>query len=230
MSTLSQNNSRSDPRVTVVIPCHNHEDFVKNAVDSAISQEYDNKKIVVIDDGSTDGSRRVIEFMSRSMGIEAIYNNFPTGPSAARNIAIQKFWNDTDFFCVLDADDTYLPGKIDMSVGIMKEDPVSIGLVYADVIIRNIKNNTEILELRRPYSRGEIEKECIISNTPLINKLALDQVGLYDETMRTAVHIPMPLSTYSVTGFNASDTIPSEVWYKNWEKIRERIKSQHASI
>ena len=243
MPTHGQEDGRNDPRVTVVIPCHNHEEFVHRAVESAIEQDYENKRVVVVDDGSTDGSREVIDSMSKSMGIETIYNNFPTGPSAARNIAIQKFWDETDFFCVLDADDTYLPGKIRLSVDIMKEDPISIGIVYADVLIINIKNGTEMLELRKPYSREEIEKECIVSNTPLINKMALDEAGLYDETMRTAedwdlwlritsrflaVHIPIPLSTYSVTGFNASDTVPPEIWHKNWEKIRERIQSQNA--
>ncbi len=244
MQTLGKKSGTSTPSVTVVIPCHNHEMYVERAVQSVLDQDYGNKRVVVVDDGSTDGSKQKIESMSEELGIDAIYNTFPTGPSAARNAAIQKFWNETDFFCMLDADDTYLPNKISMSVEIIKEDISNIGLVYADVLIQNIENNTQMLELRRPYSREEIEKECIISNTPLINKKALDQVGLYDESMRTAedwdlwlritskfvaIHIPVPLSTYSVTGFNASDTVPSEIWHKNWEKIRDRIRLQKES-
>ena len=108
--------------------------------------------------------------------------------------------------------------------------------------IRNGKNTKSVKKHTQKYLKKV--REGKLSNTPLINKKALDQVGLYDESMRTAedwdlwlritskfvaIHIPVPLSTYSVTGFNASDTVPSEIWHKNWEKIRDRIRLQKES-
>ena len=229
--------------VTVVMPCHNHGSFLERSVGSVVSQDYKRTKLVIVNDGSSDNSLEVAsELSSRYENVEVISNEHPTGPSAARNFAIKHSWDTTDFFMQLDADDSYLPGKISKSVDIMSKDIQNIGLVYADVLIENMSNGAVVLELRHPYNREDIEFECIVSNTPLINKIALSQTGLYDEDMRTAedwdlwlritehfvaVHIPEPLSTYSVTGFNASDVVSPETWNKNWDKIRERIAGQH---
>ena len=229
--------------VTVVMPCHNHASFLERSVGSVIDQDYENIKLVIVNDGSTDNSLEVANDLStRHANIEVISNEHPTGPSAARNFAIKSAWDTADFFMQLDADDSYLPGKISKSVDIMSKDIRNIGLVYADVLIENISTGSTVLELRRPYTREELELECMVSNTPLINKLALSRVGLYDEDMRTAedwdlwlritehfvaIHIPEALSTYSVTGSNASDTVSSEIWNENWAKIQERIYRQH---
>lgn len=229
--------------VTVVMPCHNHATFLERSVGSVVSQDYENTKLIIVNDGSSDNSLEVASELSRQHdNIEILNNEHPTGPSAARNLAIKHAWDATDFFSMLDADDSYLPGKISKSVEIMSKDVPNIGIVYADIFIENISSGSVVLELRKPYSREEIEFDCVISNTPLVNKLALGRVGLYDENMRTAedwdlwlritehfvaVHIPEPLSTYSVTGFNSSDTVSPDVWNRNWEKIRERVSRQH---
>lgn len=229
--------------VTVIMPCHNHASFLERSVESVVSQDYENIKIVIVNDGSSDNSLEVANDISgRHKNVEVLSNENPTGPSAARNLAIKHAWNTTDFFAALDADDSYLPGKISKSVNIMSKDIKNIGLVYADILIENISTGSVVLELRKPYTREELEYDCMISNTPLINKLALSKAGLYDEDMRTAedwelwlritedfvaIHIPEPLSTYSVTGFNSSDTISPEIWNKNWEKIQERVSNRH---
>ena len=231
-------------RVTVIIPCHNHASFLARSVESVVTQDYSNKNIVIVNDGSSDNSLEVAVGLSeKHENIFVINNDEPTGPSAARNKAIREMWEYTDFYCMLDADDSYLPGKISKSVDVISKDPYNIGLVYADVLLENTQTGTITLEIRHPYSREELERHCMISNTPLINKHALDSVGLYDEDMRTAedwdlwlriterfvaVHIPEPLSTYSITGFNSSDTVSQDVWQQNWAKIRQRIGLQHA--
>lgn len=232
-----------DPVVTVIMPCHNHAHFLPVAVESAITQSYENKRLVIINDGSTDNSLEVAQELANEHKIITVLNNpEPTGPSAARNKGIKYAWDETDFFCMLDADDSYLPGKIEESVKKILPDPDRIGLVYGDVVIYNHATKTSNLELREPYNRERIEQECMISNTPLVSKLALSKVGLYDESMRTAedwdlwlriteqfvaVHAPNAMSTYSVTGNNASDTVDQETWNENWDKIRRRIMSQH---
>tara|TARA_R110002110_G_scaffold405474_1_gene624650 strand:- start:1797 stop:2531 length:735 start_codon:yes stop_codon:yes gene_type:complete len=242
MPESSTGNLENSFRVTVIIPCHNHASFLERSVDSVVNQDYENKKIIIVNDGSSDKSLEVATDLSRRHdNITIINNESPSGPSAARNGAIRHAWDDTDFFIMLDADDSYLPGKISKSVSVMAEDPYKIGLVYADVLIENLETGATVLETRKPYTRAELEMECIVSNTPLVNKIALMNVGLYDEDMRVAedwdlwlritegfvaVHIPEPLSTYSVTGVNCAETIDSEVWQENWAKIGERLAAQ----
>lgn len=255
-----QNDEKNEPGnpdllvVAVVIPCHNHAEYVKRAIISAAKQDYPAKIIVVVDDGSTDDSHTVVRslltdqkqekdgivgrLIDYPVGLLLLRNEKPTGPSAARNKAIQAVANQAHLFAMLDADDEYRENKISLSVLPFLESPESVGLTYTDAIIRNENTGTEVHEFRQPYSMQALRQECIISNTPLISRLAIQDAGMYDETMRTAedwdlwlritarfiaVHIPLPLHYYSVTGRNASDIVPKEVWQKNWAKIRERV-------
>jgi glycosyltransferase involved in cell wall biosynthesis len=253
------NNRGQLPLVTVVIPCHNHEEYVVRAIKSVVAQDYPAKAIVVVDDGSSDQSLNAVVGMldpktvkkNESQGmmvgiidgvaVNVLHNDTPTGPSAARNKAIKLAWEKAHLFCMLDADDTYLPGKISKSVMKFLENPNTIGLVYTDAVITNVNTGTSIEEFREPFGRQRLEQECIVSNTPMISKLAFEKCGLYDEGMRTAedwdlwlritdkfiaVHLPEHLHTYTVTGKNASDVVPQEVWQANWRKIHERIQAR----
>ncbi|MAF25292.1 hypothetical protein CL634_06920 [bacterium] len=241
MPTPSQTTVRDIPPVTIVIPCHNHAKWLSRAVDSVVQQEYVNKKIIIIDDGSADDSYdeacRLIRQHGDQCQISAIKRTENSGPSAARNAGIQNEWESTLIFGMLDADDTYLPGKISKSVSKIMENPTVIGIVYGDAILENHTNNTKIYEYREPYSRKRLEENCTMSTQNFITKYAFSVCGLYDEDMRTAedwdlqlritskfvgIHIPEPLSTYSITGENASDTVDKKIWQENWEKIRVR--------
>ena len=219
-------------RVTVIIPCHNHGDMLPAAIQSVLDQGYHPLNIVVVDDGSSDEPWR--EKYNAHPNIIWIINEQAKGPSAARNTAAKRMWEESDVFMMLDADDLYLPGKIQKSVDKFLTDPLTIGIVYSDAIIKNLNTGTEIHEFREPYDRARLEKECIISNTPLVNKVALGKAGGYNEDMRTcedwdlwlritenyvAVHIPEPLHIYHVTGRNSTDVVPIEVWQENWKRI-----------
>lgn len=244
---MSEHNQTSEPDnqkpiVTVIIPCHNHVDMVFNAIDSVLTQDYRPLKIIVVDDGSTDGLEKEIKkpIYKNNEYIEIVYirNEKPQGPSGARNRGIEEMWDKTHLFMMLDADDSYLEGKISKSVEKYLENPEHVGIVYTDAIIENINTKTKVHEFRQPFSRDALEQECIISNTPLVTKDAIYQSGGYDEEMRTcedwdlwlritenfvAVHIPEPLHVYSVTGKNSCDVVSKEIWNENWKKISMRI-------
>ena len=240
-------------RLTVIIPCHNHADMICQALDSILNQDSPSVKthlkIVVVDDGSIDNPLSAIkEYYGweeengrgklKHADLYFIRNDEPSGPSAARNQAAKHVWEDSDAFMMLDADDLYLQNKIQKSVDKFLEDPQHIGIVYTDAVIKNLNTNSEVHEYREPFDRQRLERECIISNTPLINKTAFGKAGGYDETMRTcedwdlwlriteefvAVHIPELSHVYHVTGRNSTDVVPIEVWQQNWAKIREKM-------
>jgi len=90
-----------------------------------------------------------------------------------------------------------------------------------------------------------LEKENIISNAPLINRLALEKVGLYEENLRTsedwdlwlritesfvAIHVPESLQVYSVTGENATQTVNREQWEKDWRTVYYRLQQRKGNI
>jgi len=226
------------PRVTVVIPCHNHADMLLDAIQSIVIQDYRPIQICVVDDGSKDNPKSKLKDFETDINIAFIINESPAGPSAARNIAIDRMWDHTDLFMMLDADDLYLQGKISKSVEKFLEYPDHVGIIYTDAVIKNIHTNTKVHEFRTYFDREELEKECIISNTPMVTKQAFEQCGGYDESMRTcedwdlwlritenfmAIHIPEPLHVYHVTGKNSSDVVPQKVWQENWAKISQKL-------
>jgi len=259
MSTSDQTSEHVQlPVVGVVVPLHNHADFIEDCLTSVAEQDYPAKCCVVIDDGSTDdGYDKVLSNLSCDYKVSSDglpdgviagqFNGMTTlllqhaeakGPSAARNTGIKALWSSCHFFGVLDADDEYLPSKLSKSIAKMIMDPTRIGLVYSDVLLYNIKTDIKTQEFRRPYDRLVLERENIISNAPLVNKLALQDVGLYDESLRTcedwdlwlritekyvAVHIPEVLQMYRITGVNATQVVNDEQWQRDWQTVQYKL-------
>lgn len=188
--------------VTAVIPVHNHARWVNDAINSIINQTYPHKQIVVIDDGSTDGSSEAVVARMSNMafpaqqgepwvckgiidGVEVMLNKFsiPHGPAFARNWGIGVA-SDSDYFAFLDSDDMYEPTKIEKSVKILKEHP-SIGAVYSDYETFNEEGRI-IREFKPSFSREVLLKECIVNCDSVVSRVALEKAGLFDESMRVA--------------------------------------------
>jgi glycosyltransferase involved in cell wall biosynthesis len=163
----------------------------------------------------------------------------------ARNIGISTTYNICGYYCQLDADDEYLPGKLSECMNIALTDKENIGIVYSDVIIHNQLNGIKTHEFREPYSWERLLQECIISNTMLINKKVFQAVGLYDKDISPvedwdiqiriceqfmAVHIPKPLSIYNVVDSSCTFTVNKERWNWCWNRIREKLKERSKKI
>jgi glycosyltransferase involved in cell wall biosynthesis len=94
-------------KVSVVIPCYNAELFLRETVESALRQDYPDVEIVLVDDGSTDGTANLIRSFRSQVRAEFGPNR---GPSAARNRGTALATG--SFIQYLDADDLLLPGAI----------------------------------------------------------------------------------------------------------------------
>lgn len=115
------------PRVSVVVPVYNAEAYLAAAVDSILAQDHQDLEIILVDDGSTDGSRAVIEsFGDRVRGIFQAN----AGPSAARNAGIRAARSDYVAFC--DADDIQLSHRIATHLAVL-ERFAEIALVGGDL-------------------------------------------------------------------------------------------------
>lgn len=109
--------------VSVVIPMFNAESFIEEAIDSVIKQTYNNWEIIVVDDFSTDNSKEIVEKLSRSESrIQLIgLKRNSGGPATPRNIGMANA--NADYVAFLDADDVWLPGKLEKQVLYLNENP-----------------------------------------------------------------------------------------------------------
>jgi len=111
------------PLVSVVIPTYDCDRYIVQAIESVLSQTYGNVEIIVVDDGSTDQTRRVLKpYLNR---IRYIHQQ-NLGVSAARNRGIEEASG--EFIAFLDADDFFLPDKLADQVACFEAKP-SLGVV-----------------------------------------------------------------------------------------------------
>ncbi len=111
------------PRISVIIPAYNSERYILRAVESVFDQTYKNWKIIVIDDGSTDNTRQVLEPYGDV--IQYVYQE-NQGAAIARNRACELARG--EFLAFLDADDFFLPEKLAKQIACFEADH-SLGMV-----------------------------------------------------------------------------------------------------
>ncbi|MGH2567490.1 MAG: glycosyltransferase family 2 protein, partial [Bacteroidota bacterium] len=105
------------PLVSILIPCHNAERWIKGAINSALAQDYSHKEVIIVDDGSTDNSWEIIQGYGPRIRAERTSNN---GACAARNYLLQL--SKGEWLQYLDADDYLLPGKISSQVKVLEHE------------------------------------------------------------------------------------------------------------
>lgn len=97
--------------ISLIIPVYNKAKFLKRCLASVASQSNKEAQIIVVDDGSTDGSREICEYYEKMVGFEVYYINH-SGVSEARNFGIRKAKG--DYIAFLDADDVMVPRALEV--------------------------------------------------------------------------------------------------------------------
>ena len=125
----------SNQLVSVIIPVYNVASYLREALDSVIHQTYTNLEIIIIDDGSTDGSGRICdEYAGKDCRIRLIHQE-NMGLSAARNAGLDIMTGDVIAF--LDSDDAYCPEYIEIMLAAMNRENADIAacriIVYETV-------------------------------------------------------------------------------------------------
>ena len=178
MSELKLGERKYLPLVTVVIPSYNHAKYVGKAIESVLSQTYPNIQLIVVDDGSKDGSHEVIGGLAERYGFQAILNEVNRGQSHAFNLAIDLA--EGEFISLLPSDDWYLPKKIEVQVARFLECERSVGVVYA-AGLRYFEDLDETKSVVLPVKTGRISRDLIMLGnfvypvTPLFRKEVLEE-------------------------------------------------------
>ncbi len=115
-------------KVSVITPCYNHGKYIGEMLDSLMYQNYTNFEVIIVNDGSTDNTREILNSIIHNKVRVIHTENF--GPAHARNLAIQQAGG--EIILNLDADNKIAPTFIEKCVAVFKNQP-NVGIVYSDL-------------------------------------------------------------------------------------------------
>ncbi len=174
----------NDDLVSIVIPCYNYESYVEKCIESALNQTYENIEVIIIDNGSTDGSFSKIQRFSNNnkVRIFRFENNSPPGSKDyVVSYGIRK--SKGKYISILMADDWYLPEKIEKQIKLFSILPNSVGLVYCHGYTY-LDDSNELKKWKMGSISGYVFKEylsngdIVIPLSPLIKRYCYDIIGV----------------------------------------------------
>lgn len=164
------------PAVSVIIPCFNLGDFVKEAVESVLTQSFQDFEILLVDDGSTDVQTQLL-LGSFSRPKTTVYRTPNRGLAAARNFLLQHARG--TYICALDADDRLHPEFLQKTVAQLENDP---SLAFASCWLDRFGDEQGTWTPER-CDFPTLLAECTVCTASLVRRTAVMAVGGFDERM-----------------------------------------------
>jgi glycosyltransferase involved in cell wall biosynthesis len=191
----------ANPLVSVVIPVFNGAPFVDNAVASVRAQTEHDVEILVVDDGSTDGTQSVLAGLQSCHDIIWFQQNHG-GPARSRNKGIEAARG--EFVALLDCDDVWLPDKLEAQLAVMRARP-SVGLVHTDFDIVDEQGNV-LDHVRARYSPEPMVQafaggHTALPSTLLIRHEVLKKVGALNPVLYGSEDSDLTIRLYAVADF-----------------------------
>lgn len=228
------------PLVSAVTASYNMGRYVAEAVDSILAQDYPHLECVVVDDGSTDDTPRVLQRYASDARVTVIRQE-NSGQTTAKNRGLSAARGELIGFC--DADNRWLPGKLSRQVPRLLERP-EVGVVYGDAVLIDGEGRPLPPPRTRRHS-GHITAKLLVDNfvtfnTSLVPRRILEEVGGFDESLRMAidydlwlrislkyefVYLPEPLVAYRIWGGQMSHRTAERM--ENFFRLLERFLREH---
>ncbi|MEG0031914.1 glycosyltransferase family 2 protein [Acinetobacter sp.] len=177
------------PLVTVMIPCYNHEKFIKESIQSVIDQTYSRLELIVIDDGSKDNSIQIIEEMR--LACEQRFEHFQfifrenRGLSRTLNQGLSLARG--EYFSIVASDDIMLSEKTAIQVDVFKKDPLITAVFGAHQYIDDESHVVSVKKASyREFSFQEIfyHQHDIPASSQMIKLNHLRDIGGYNENTK----------------------------------------------
>ena len=177
---------KKNPLVTILIPSYNHSKYITQCIESIYSQTYKNFDLIVIDDGSTDGSIKILNTLNLTYNFKLVIQE-NKGISFTLNRCIREYTNGQYFtFCA--SDDYWLPQKLELQVNFMENNyfyPMCFGKAIYINENSNILDSGNSVEV---FKSGYLFNDILLLKThPPVNYLfrreIFDEIGLYDDSL-----------------------------------------------
>jgi glycosyltransferase involved in cell wall biosynthesis len=177
------------PRVSAAIITHNRAQFLDDAIASVLGQTFRDLELIVVDDGSTDGTETVVEpYLDRILYVRQEHQ----GKATARNRAVELAEGELVAFC--DSDDIWYPDRLERQLAAFEDNP-SVGMIHGHVAVidpcgnvlpdRTASTRTVFGAAHRKaptYASYAIDCRCF-SSTILVKHEVFDAVGPYDSEL-----------------------------------------------
>jgi len=169
-----------DPgKISVIIPTYNRDTVLDRAIKSVLDQTYKNYELIVIDDGSTDDTSKILTKYHRKI---RHYSTLHSGVSATRNYGLEK--SEGSWVAFLDSDDYWLPEKLERQMQYLREHPEIFIAQTDETWIRNGKF-VNPMKKHQKYSGWIFEHclpLCIVSpSAVIVHQKVFNDVGVFDE-------------------------------------------------
>lgn len=146
----------NQPLVSIIMPVYNCEKYISEAIESVLSQSYQNWELLIVDDGSTDHSPEIIDrYAQKDVRIQSFHNK-NEGVSAARNFALSKISGELVTF--IDSDDVYHPDRLQRMASVFENHPA------CDIVFSRQTAFTGPLPSAKENRAGNVE---IVEEEPL---------------------------------------------------------------
>ncbi|KPQ01377.1 glycosyltransferase [Marinobacter sp. HL-58] len=172
--------------VSVVTPTYNRARFLPDAVNSVLAQTYPDFELIIVDDGSMDNTRDVLEPFLADRRVRYFYQE-NQGQSRARNLALDQAAG--DFIAFLDSDDTWALDKLEKQLAVLHAHP-DVEIVHGDEATIDEHGTVISVENMKRYS-GRITRQLLADNsvsitTALVRRRCFDEMGGFDTSVGVA--------------------------------------------
>ena len=191
--------------VSIVTPSYNSKPFIKETIDSVLSQTYQNWEMIIVDDSSEDDSVAYIENLIKNEDrITLITLNKNNGAAMARNRALEVAKG--RYIAFLDSDDVWLPKKLEVQLEVMQSKKIAISFTSYSTIDENSNENDHIIYAVESLTLVQYLKNTIIGfSTSMIDReLIKEEIKFLDIRIRqdTNLWITLLKNGYKAYGIN----------------------------
>jgi len=170
--------------ISVIIPTYNRKAVLSRAIGSVLAQKGADLELLIVDDGSTDGTSECGIPRTPSAAFVRFLSQRNKGPAAARNLGIREAKG--EWIAFLDSDDEWRPGKLKAQLEFFRENPESLICQTEEIWVRNGVRVNPMKKHKK--SGGWIFEKClplcIVSpSAVMMRRELLDEVGLFDESL-----------------------------------------------
>jgi glycosyltransferase involved in cell wall biosynthesis len=170
--------------VSVIIPTYNRSSLLKHAIQSVLDQTYSELECIVVDDASSDETRKVINSFEDNR-LRYFRHEENIGASAARNTGIRHV--QAELIAFLDDDDQWLSTKLEKQVPLLKGLPERFGMVYCWMDYYDANN--KLIHQHHPTLKGYVFPQVLDAQriggcpTLLVKRKVLERIGGFDENL-----------------------------------------------